>query len=346
MRVKGDILDVQSNLDFYLKITSTGGIKTVEGLRKHFYKIFLQEEREQTSLLLEEKVELEKRKEGEKLRQEELEKQKVELENENSVVNSNSFLSAVQSIGVVEPESEVNSNSFLSAVNNLGMVESESGDFDYNDIDIGESNDDFDYNSIDIGEPIEGFDNEEYISHGIYLDELPDEKPTEKSIETVEELSDGEEYVSHGIYLDELPDEEVDMVQEEPKKEEVQEPMFSSEDIDALFEESFNAVEESIGKLQEEENSKEDTKESESMIEEIPEEGIVITEKPNLEIEEEKLEVSKDEEPENIPRDIRDFLRQHPGSEILYVQKFYPKKEIEKQIKLGRIYKKRGKLFI
>ena len=297
MRVKGDILDVQSNLDFYLKITSTGDIKTVEGLRKHFYKIFLQEEREQTSLLLEEKVELEKRKEEEKLKQEELEKEKEELENENFAVNSNSFLSAVQNIDVVEPEPEVDSNSFLSSVNKLGTFKSESDDFNYNN-DIGESEDDT-----------------EYVSHGIYLDELPDNELIEESIETVEEASNSEEYVSHGIYLDELPDEEVNVVSEG----EEQEPR---------------------GKFHE------DAEETESIIEEIPEEGIVITEKPNLEIEEEKLEVSKDEEPENIPRDIRDFLRQHPGSEILYVQKFYPKKEIEKQIKLGRIYKKRGKLFI
>ena len=291
MRVKGDILDVQSNLDFYLKITSTGDIKTVEGLRKHFYKIFLQEEREQTSLLLEEKVELEKRKEEEKLKQEELEKEKEELENENFAVNSNSFLIAVQNIDVVEPEPEVDSNSFLSTINELGTVKSESDDFDY-DNDIGESKDDFDFS---------------------------------------DKQEDDTEYVSHGIYLDELPDEEVNVVQEKSEEEE-QEPMFSSEDI--------NIIEEPRGKFHE------DAEETESIIEETPEEGIVITEEPNLEIEEEKLEVSKDEEPENIPRDIRDFLRQHPGSEILYVQKFYPKKEIEKQIKLGRIYKKRGKLFI
>ena len=323
MRVKGDILDVQSNLDFYLKITSTGDIKTVEGLRKHFYKIFLQEEREQTSLLLEEKVELEKRKEEEKLKQEELEKEKEELENENFAVNSNSFLSAVQNIDVVEPEPEVDSNSFLSTVNELGTFKSESDDFDY-DNDIGESEDDFDFSD-------KKEDDTEYVSHGIYLDELPDNEPIEEPIETVEEASNSEEYVSHGIYLDELPDEEVNVVQEKSEEEE-QEPMFSSEDIDV--------IEEPRGKFHE------DAEGTESIIEEIPEEGIVITEEPNLEIEEEKLEVSKDEEPENIPRDIRDFLRQHPGSEILYVQKFYPKKEIEKQVKLGRIYKKRGKLFI
>lgn len=323
MRVKGDILDVQSNLDFYLKITSTGDIKTVEGLRKHFYKIFLQEEREQTSLLLEEKVELEKRKEEEKIKQEELEKEKEELENEIFAVNSNSFLNAVQNIDVVEPEPEVDSNSFLSTVNKLGTFKSESDDFDYNN-DIGESEDDFDFSD-------KKEDGTEYVSYGIYLDELPDNEPIEEPIETVEEASNSEEYVSHGIYLDELPDEEVNVVQEKSEEEE-QEPMFSSEDIDV--------IEEPRGKFHE------DVEETESIIEEIPEEGIVITEEPNLEIEEEKLEVSKDEEPENIPRDIRDFLRQHPGSEILYVQKFYPKKEIEKQIKLGRIYKKRGKLFI
>lgn len=48
----------------------------------------------------------------------------------------------------------------------------------------------------------------------------------------------------------------------------------------------------------------------------------------------------------DIPSDIREFLRQHPNSDIAYVQKFYPKKEIDKQLKMGRIYKRRGKLMI
>lgn len=48
----------------------------------------------------------------------------------------------------------------------------------------------------------------------------------------------------------------------------------------------------------------------------------------------------------DIPKDLRDFIRQHPCSDVSYVMQFYSRKEIEKQIKLGRVYKKKGKLMI
>ena len=57
--------------------------------------------------------------------------------------------------------------------------------------------------------------------------------------------------------------------------------------------------------------------------------------------------VEKVKEPEeHVPEDIRDFIREHRGSEIGYVSKFYSKKVIEKNIAMGRIYKRKGKLFI
>lgn len=62
-----------------------------------------------------------------------------------------------------------------------------------------------------------------------------------------------------------------------------------------------------------------------------------------------KSEVSLEDEGSgsvDVPKDLREFIRQHPCSTVEYVSKFYPRKEIEKQISLGRVYKKKGKLMI
>ena len=49
---------------------------------------------------------------------------------------------------------------------------------------------------------------------------------------------------------------------------------------------------------------------------------------------------------QNLPRDVRDFLKLHPNSDMSYVLKFYSKKEIDKQIRLGKIFTRKGKLMI
>ena len=48
----------------------------------------------------------------------------------------------------------------------------------------------------------------------------------------------------------------------------------------------------------------------------------------------------------DVPKDIRTFLKSHPSSTVDFVARYYPKKEIEKQLALGRIYKRKGKLMI
>lgn len=55
------------------------------------------------------------------------------------------------------------------------------------------------------------------------------------------------------------------------------------------------------------------------------------------------------EEPVNLdaePKNIMDFLRKHPHSEVGFVLKYFPKKEVQKQIMMGNIIKKGNKLHI
>ena len=318
MRVKGDILDVQSNLDFYLKIVSTGNIKSVEGLRNHFFNIFLKEEKEQNSTLLKEKNSLEIRKKEELQENSILDEGKENLEEENKDE-------------ILQDNFKSNSISFLNAVSNIKC--------------------------------------EEYTEHGIYLDDLWEE-------DAKEEVKDGlvieEEYVSHGIYLEDLPDEPEgetvenedyyndwksdeeeynedwddynnELFEGEEEEYEVEREEYEGTEEESLVEEEYEVEREEYKDTGEEGLVEEEFLEEsvDGIIEEVPEEGIVVSKESDLD-----LEVSKEEDPINVPNDLREFLRQHPNSELSYVTQFYTKKEIEKQIKLGRVYKKRGKLFI
>jgi hypothetical protein len=70
-------------------------------------------------------------------------------------------------------------------------------------------------------------------------------------------------------------------------------------------------------------------------------EEIVQTEqKEETEVEEKKEEIQEDE-----PKDLLQFLRKHPKCEVEYALKYFSKREIEKNIMIGRIIKKNGKLY-
>lgn len=311
MRVKGDILDVQSNLDFYLKITSTGNLKTVDDLRSHFFNIFLKEEREQSHTLLEEKTKLENRKKAQALEEVSLETGNKELE-----IGNMDIVEQVDEEPVEEVISNTTSNAsaFLNDVSQLGIQEEE-------------------------------VDDEEYCEHGIYIDELeiePEEVVNEEPTEVEEE-----EYCEHGVYLDELPDEVLEIEDNYGNEESDFTEEGTWEDLmSELGEEPIEEVPEEVDTKPQgtwedlmSELGEESVKE---VIEEVPEEGInIISTESDLD-----LEVAKEEDPVNIPSDLREFLRQHPNSSVSYVMKYYTKKEIDKQIKMGRVYKKKGKLFI
>lgn len=287
MRVKGSLASVQSSLDFYLKISSLNGIKSVEELRRYYFNIFLNEERNQASLLLKEKLELEKRKQEEKVENENLENGMEDLEEGNADdLFSNSFF--VQNNPVQEPVQE------------------------------------------------EVADDIEYAEHGVYLDEIEDvEENVVEEVEDIQVITPAEGYVEHGVFLDEIVEEEEE---EETFEDSEEEDLWDSEaEEDETFEKSEEFIEEDEEVFEE--------SESEEFIEE---EVDLVDEEIEQKQEQEQvhLEVSKVEEPMSIPSDIRVFLKQHPNSDISYVAQFYSKKEIDKQIKLGRIYKKRGKLLI
>lgn len=49
---------------------------------------------------------------------------------------------------------------------------------------------------------------------------------------------------------------------------------------------------------------------------------------------------------EDIPTDLRDFVKKYPNCEISFALKYFSRKEIDRQLNLGRIYKRKNRLLI
>lgn len=208
---------------------------------------------------------------------------------------------------------------------------------------------------VEHGRYIEDYKNIENDSSGVVDDFVP---KAEKIID----------FVDHGRYVEDYVKEEKIEVKEEPV--EVENTEIENENIDDLF--NPEELETEINALEEENNEPEVDKENSGIFSSTNElnqkekdsdllddfwlqmQSDVSLKSENTEselenilseIKEPVLEKVKEPE-EHVPEDIRDFIREHKGSEIGYVAKFYSKKVIEKNIAMGRIYKRKGKLFI
>lgn len=208
---------------------------------------------------------------------------------------------------------------------------------------------------VEHGRYIEDYKNIEDDSSGVVDDSVP------KAEETID-------FVDHGRYIEDYIKEEKTEVKEEPV--EVENTEIENENIDDLF--NPEELETEINALEAENNEPEVDKENSSILSSTNEvnqkekdsdllddfwlqmQSDISLKSENTESELENIlseikepVVEKVKEPEeHVPEDIRDFIREHKGSEIGYVAKFYSKKVIEKNIATGRIYKRKGKLFI
>lgn len=207
--------------------------------------------------------------------------------------------------------------------------------------------------------------NKEYIDHGRYIEDYIDGVVLDDTVPKVVETTD---FVDHGRYLEDYVKEEKTEVKEEPV--EVENTAIENENIDDLF--NPEELETEINALEVENSEPELDKENSGIFSSTNElnqkekdsgllddfwlqiQSDISLKSENTESELENI-LSEIKEPvvervkepeEHIPEDIRDFIREHRGSEIGYVSKFYSKKVIEKNIAMGRIYKRKGKLFI
>lgn len=211
----------------------------------------------------------------------------------------------------------------------------------------------------------------DFVEHGRYVENYKNIEEDNSGVVVNDVESKAEEiidFVDHGRYVEDYVKEEKIEVKEEPV--EVENTKIENENIDDLF--NPEELETEISALEAENNEPEVDKENSGIFSSTNElnqkekdsdllddfwlqmQSEVSLKSENTESELENIlseikepVVEKVKEPEeHVPEDIRDFIREHKGSEIGYVAKFYSKKVIEKNIAMGRIYKRKGKLFI
>lgn len=211
----------------------------------------------------------------------------------------------------------------------------------------------------------------DFVEHGRYIEDYKNIEEDNSGVVVNDVESKAEEiidFVDHGRYVEDYVKEEKIEVKEEPV--EVENTKIENENIDDLF--NPEELETEINALEAENNEPEVDKENSGIFSSTNElnqkekdsdllddfwlqmQSDVSLKSENTESELENIlseikepVVEKVKEPEeHVPEDIRDFIREHKGSEIGYVAKFYSKKVIEKNIAMGRIYKRKGKLFI
>lgn len=211
----------------------------------------------------------------------------------------------------------------------------------------------------------------DFVEHGRYIEDYKNTEEDSSGVvvtDTVPIVTEMIDFVDHGRYVEDYVKEEETKVKEEPV--EVENTAIENENIDDLF--NPEELEMEINALEAENNEPEVDKEnsgSSSSTNEVNQkeknsdllddfwlqvQSDISLKSENTESELENIlseikepVVEKVKEPEeHVPEDIRDFIREHKGSEIGYVAKFYSKKVIEKNIAMGRIYKRKGKLFI
>lgn len=368
---------LQSSLDFCLEITSMSKYKDLESLRKGMFKKFMEEERSRESSYLlskeDDAIELareqEERLEGEIVScdivghgvfledyvPETLVEEQRESNIGEAVFTGKSFLDAVKNATQVDSkeslkikETTMGSKNFLDAVKNIekevskGSVERVNhGRYleDYEEEEVKEYKD-FEEVSKIKGVKSDIVESLERVDHGIYLEDYVlddvEENVSNDFVEVEEQVNDTSDYLEEediediSDRMDSLFDSckkgESDVVKE---KEEVFEEFIENEDsrtegYNRLNDEKVVSSEMIVDSVQQPTQNNEMTFKKEEVEEEITEKEEVIVK----------------------PANIRDFIKQHPGSSIEYVMRYYSKKEIDKALALGKIYKKNGKLCI
>lgn len=329
-RVRSNIQELQSDIDFYLNITSTQGIKNQEDLRKYFFGLFMEDERDRKRILLEN---LNNSYNDTGYAEDSISCKKNE---DNCYVEHGRFVEDYTDCSkeVVE---EVDGNSFLSFVS---------------------------FNSSDSSSDINT-----YVPHGRFVEDCSVEETSNESSEDSLNEYKTIMYSEHGRFVEdfEKPEEvedEFELYSNENEEDvEEDESLKLGNNVDTSLEECVSNVEE-FGLN---DNSNLFSSDSNFILEDLEDNDESIMEDnegTSIDLEFidtfDNKEVSKDEDSKNtssaeseymeehieVPRDIRDFLRKYPNSPIEFVLKYYDKKDVEKQVKLGRIYKRKGKLMI
>lgn len=323
--VNGDRSSIQSDIDYYIKLTLTN-TSDLNTMKKEFFNIFKEEDKARKESYL------------------------SDIEGYVSPIKEYSMIeeSAIDE-SLVEKEDVIDwfnedSEDIQYVPHGIFLDDVEEKVFDTKKVKVAEKVSDF------IGEVVEEvvddvkeeiLDDTEYVTRGVDFDSIDGVDPrnfidvSEEDKEIIEDIEDFSENTVEEVSDDTLNEEDVWDSEEDD---------WGSDD-DWVFEDD-NATPEGIsdedleewgtdevdGEV-EEELSFEDSKEFKEEIE-----VSAIKEVEDLSIEKTMIE--------DVPSDLRSFVKKHPNCEISFALKYFSQKEIDKQQKLGRVYKKKGKLFI
>ena len=354
MRVKGRKELLQSSIDLYLKIVSTNGIKTVEGLRKYYYDKFLQDARNGMVSVVEGSFAGCTFVEGGEIA-EGLAEESTEESVKESVDFERGMDSCVDGDTVVSEEVEDISESS----NDAGSVSYSADDFlkMVKSASDGNSMPGIEYASHGVfldnilPEDVEGYiedtpeDITEYASHGTYLDDIEvlgaDEIPPENTVE----------YASHGVYLDDI---ELDLggvfsVDEENIVVEGSD-FIEGFDVEPVEDDSGTGF---ISELECVETDGDEfvTDISKEALDDgwlgEPNNGSVIEFPRGSRVLDNSAVVAKGAQVSaSVPPTVRQFIKENPGCTVSEASKYYSNKVIQAELSKGKIYKKGGKLFI
>lgn len=353
LRVKGNMDSLQSDINFYLRLVSASDIKSLSDYKKGVLYEFKKEDELKYTTYLSENSNLDKGKSIENSDIEELEETKEICTQDDSRLEDTKDYFDVSDESIEETKEESENQKDLSYVEGLFEVENEDNSM-YSEHGV--------YIEDILNEPTEedtdeyiedrGYvEEKEYSEHGTYIEDLDD---ISFDIGKKEDL---EEYASHGVYIEDILNEPIDEEQEEDDVEDDynEEDYIPDEDDwdnsteDEYVETESDSEEYNWDNNNEDENDYEeevecDLEEYDEVIEEVTEEVTGKSNEKSSESEVQDLSISN--VIEDVPSDIRVFLKKYPNSEISFVLKYYSSKEVDKQLKLGRIFKRKGKLSI
>lgn len=310
----------------------------------------------------------------------ETENEKLEDENDlDSILDGLFGMSSDKDTEETEEEVSSGGNAFLSAMQGIARRQEQEPVAEDVEEDVEEVQDTYDDSKkyVSHGIYIEEWVKKDYVSHGIYIDEWVNpnanvnesyedeivedndyDENTEDFEDVIEEYEDSEEEENTEDFeevIEEYEDNEEDYADEEVENE-VEETSTGTNDalkdfdIDSILDDLLNE------KLDNEDKNTEDEVRAEEVNFEQPsvqdKENVVQGDSNVINIQdyvpkEDISIIDKPKEPEKIevPANIRDFIKGHQGSTIDFVLQYYKKKDVDKALSLGKVYKKNGKLY-
>lgn len=352
MKVEGNIQSILSNYRFYLNLSNKEKKLGESEIKRSYIDGFIKEDLESVQNQINELRYLEEQNKQRNSINSKLENQNLnleeqnintsnldddieELEIENSSILCSDLSVVVENTNLEEGNSSISPTGFLNAVKNAQKVKEE----EITDDEVDSILDDLLSDLLSEKEDTsETSDSGDYVSHGVFIDELSFEDEMNNSdfeesiskiideIESEYKSEDEKVYVSHGIYIDEYVYEDYES---------------STQEDEVSFETENTFIEEYSDEMLLGEDTQEDRYVQEQDIQESEDTASVSEAKiQNQE------EVKGSTEVIVVPTNIRDFIKANQGVDMSFVLQYYKKKEITKAINLGKIYVKGGRLYI